>query len=166
MTVRRKLGHDEGAAVLEFAWILPILLALLTVLIPLARAGWEYMVLSRATSHGVRYATKVDVNARCDGTVDGFGQCSGTLRRRPTSGEVDAYVRDAAAPVTVLAVSVAPDPSGSLPGETITVEASYEVSFGPLVGLANTMASLLPGGGNGLLPETTTVSVTARAREE
>jgi hypothetical protein len=151
------LRREEGVSTMELAFILPVLLLLLTLVLPLMKGGWEYMVLSRATAHGVRYATRVDTNVRMSS--------SGFLTRRPTTAEVDAFVRDAVDPLELNSVTVSPEPASSLPGEVITVRAGYEVSFGPLASLANGVKSAFFGGGQ-FLPETKQITVTARGREE
>jgi hypothetical protein len=127
-------------------------------------AGWEYMVMNRASAHGVRYATKVEVNARCDGTVDEVGRCEGELRRRPTTEEVELFVRDAVRPLSVDSVSVRPDPSSSLPGELVTVTITNELSFGLLGEAANRITRAFFGGN--LLPESGTMTARAYGRQE
>ncbi len=151
--------REEGAATVELGIVLPILLILIAGVAPLIKFGLEYMVLSRAVSHGLRYATRVDTNAHY--IPDGV-----TLSRRPSAGEVQAFVMDAAGPLelSVSSVAVAPDPLGALPGEPIKVEATHEVSFGVLADLANAAGELL--GGEGNLANSTTIKVSARGREE
>jgi hypothetical protein len=115
------------------------------------------MVVSRASAHGVRYATRVDTNARVGS--------SGFLTRRPSVTEVEAFVREAAQPLALSSVAVSPEPAGSLPGDLVTVRTRYVVSFGPLASLANGMKSAFFGGGS-FLPESKEITVTARGREE
>jgi hypothetical protein len=157
MSLRAALRREEGIATLELGLLLPILLFLLAVAIPVVQAGWEYMVLSRASAHGIRYATRADTNARVSS--------SGFLTRRPTTAEVEGFVRDAAQPLELESVTVSPEPAGSLPGDLITIRSSYRVSFGPLAGLANGVKSAFFGGGT-VLPESKEITVTARGREE
>ena len=152
----RRLRDDDGVSTLELAWVLPILLLVLSIVLPSLGAGLKYMTLSRATASGIRYATKVDANAR---------ESAVGLTRRPTAAEVDTFVREAAQPLDLQSVDVSPEPAGALPGEAITVTVSHEVSFGPLASLANSLSSVFFGGGE-LLPETTTVTVSARGRQE
>jgi Flp pilus assembly protein TadG len=155
--VRRRLGAEDGISAIQFAFVLPILMLLLVVVAPLVKAGWEYHVLTRATSHGIRYATRVDTNARMS---------EAGLTRRPTATEVAEFVREAASPLDAsgIAVEVTPDPSGAMPGELVTVTATYEISFGPMAELANRMKGLFWGGQ--ILPESSTVAVSAQGREE
>lgn len=152
----RRHGED-GAATVEFALILPILLVIVALMAPLVRAGYEYMVLQRAVSHGVRFASRADVNPRNDG---------GTWTRRPSEAEVQSFVRDAAAPITVAAgdVAVNPIPRLALPGEQITVTANYTIRYGFLADIANSIKTIFFGGA-GLITDRA-VTVSARGREE
>ena len=152
----RRFATDDGSSSFELAWVLPILLLVLALMVPTLQAGWQYMTMSRATASGIRYATRVDPNAR---------ESSVGLTRRPTAAEVDAFVREAAQPLELESVTVTPEPAGALPGEAITVTVSHEVVFGPLASLANGVAGLFFSGGE-LLPETKTVTVSARGRQE
>lgn len=152
----RSLRGDDGASSVELAWVLPVLLLVLSLIVPSLQAGWQYMTMSRATAAGIRYATRVDPNAR---------ESSVGLTRRPTTAEVDTFVREAAAPLDLESVTVTPEPAGALPGEAITVTVSHEVAFGPLASLANGVSALFFGGGE-LLPDVKTVTVSARGRQE
>ena len=153
----RSLRRDDGISTLELAFVLPVLLFLLTLVVPLVMAGWEYMVVSRAAAHGIRYATRVDPNPRVSD--------SGVLTRRPTSTEVQDFVRDSASPLALSSVTVSPEPIATLPGDLITVRATRTVTFGPLAGLANGVKKTFFGGGD-ILPEEKDISVSARGREE
>lgn len=154
---RHGATRDAGSATLELGLLIPVLMLILVTVIPLAIAGWEYMVVSRATSHGVRYATRVDTNAR--------PEPSGGLTRRPTSAEVETFVRDAADPLTLKAVSTSPEPTSTLPGDVITVHSTFDVTFGPMADIANGVSRLFFGRGP-LLPDSVEIAVTARGREE
>src|SRR5688572_23393205 len=142
---------------MELGLLVPVLMLLLVTVLPLVKAGWEYMLVSRASAHGIRYATRVDVNARTTS--------SGVLTRRPTTAEVDAFVRDAASPLSLSSVTVSPEPITTLPGDLITVRTSYTVRFGPLAGIANSVKTSFFGGGD-ILPESKEITVSARGREE
>lgn len=154
-----RLGRDEGSATVELGIVLPVLLILIAGVAPLIKFGLEYMVLTRAVSHGLRYATRVDSNAHY--IHDGV-----TLSRRPSASEVQAFVRDAAGPLelSVADIAVVPDPVGALPGEPVKVEATHEVSFGVLADLANAAKDLI--GGSGDVATSRTITVSVRGREE
>ena len=150
-------ARERGAASVELGLLLPALMVLVAMAAPMLKAGWEYMVVSRAVSSGVRYASRVDVNARVSPT--------GTLTRRPTAAEVQQVVVSAASPLAPGSVTVVPDPSTSLPGEPITVTASFEVTFGPLAQAANAVSNLFfnkPGA----FPVQKLITVSSRGREE
>ncbi len=152
-----KLRRDDGVSSVELGLLLPVLMLLLTVALPLVKGGWEYMVVSRATAHGIRYATRTDPNVHA--------APGGLLTRRPTAAEVDVFVRDAADPIPLTSVTVSPVPAGSLPGEVITLTARYQIGFGPLASVANDVKGLFFGGGD-ILPESKEITVTTRGREE
>lgn len=149
--------REEGASVIELAFVLPVLLLVFAATVPVVKSGWEYLSLTRATAHGVRYASRVDVNAR---------ESSVGLTRRPTADEVEAFVRDAAGGLNLDSVTVTPEPAGALPGEAITVTATYEFTYGPLADIANGVVGLASFGGDQLLPQSKVVTVSATGREE
>ena len=155
--VRRTRG-EEGAAAVEFAIIVSILLMLFTIVAPIVKSGYEYMVLQRAVSHGVRFASRADVNPRVSD--------SGTLTRRPSVAEVQAFVVEAAQPLSVAAgdITVAPEPRVAMPGAQVEVSASYTISYGVLGSIANGIKGALFGGGDVLSDYEVTVS--GRGREE
>lgn len=150
------LRREDGVSILELAFVLPIFLIVLAVTVPIVKAGWEYVSLTNATAHGVRYASRVDTNAR--ESADG-------LTRRPSAEEVEAFVREAAGGLDLSGVTVSPEPSRTLPGETVTVSATYEFSFGPLADMANGVKGLFFGGG-AYLPESKPITVSSTGREE
>jgi Flp pilus assembly protein TadG len=156
--MRRLLRREEGAAALEFGLVLPVLLVLLAMVAPLIKFGYDYMIVQRAAAHGVRYASRTDINPQL--------RSNGTLGRRPIPSEVASFVSASAnGKVSAANVSVAPDPSKALPGEQIKVTINYPMSYGPLADIANGVKAALFGGG-AFLPSTTTVTVSARGREE
>ncbi|MDQ4148855.1 MAG: pilus assembly protein [Actinomycetota bacterium] len=154
----RLLRREEGAAALEFGLVLPILVLLAALTFPLLKAGYEYIVLSRAVSHGIRYASRADENPR-PGPAG--------LTRRPTQQEVADFIRRSAPQISICetCIAVTPDPSGALPGERIQIEASYQVSYGVLDDIANSVNRVLFRGG-AYLPESQPVTVSAWGREE
>lgn len=155
--LRSGANRDEGSATLELGLVVPVLMLILVTVVPLVNAGWEYIVVSRAAAHGIRYATRVDTNVRVSP--------SGDLTRRPTGAEVEAFVRDAAEPLALSEVSVSPEPASSLAGDLITIRSKFNVSFGPVAEIANGVSQLFFGRGP-LLPDSKQITVTARGREE
>lgn len=151
--------NERGAAIVEFQLMLPILLFFLALVAPLVVYGYDYMILQRSAAHGVRFASRADVNVRCADEL-----CS-SYTRRPSPSEVASFVSDASGnKVGPETVTVTPDPRLTLPGERIAVDIGYTVSYGPLADIANTVKSLFFGGGEFLPPSEITVS--AWGREE
>jgi len=154
----RRMRGEEGASAVEFGLILPIMLVLLAFVAPIVKSGYEYMVLQRAVSHGVRYASRVDVNPRSDG--------AGGLTRRPSPTEVKQFVVDSAQPLEVALadITVNPNPRNVLPGAQIEVSAVYLMDYGVMADFANAVKGAFFGGGTFVAPWEVTVS--ARGREE
>ena len=154
----RRMRREEGAAAVEFAIIVSILLLLFTMVVPIVKSGYEYMVLQRAVSHGVRFASRADVNPRVSDT--------GTLTRRPSVAEVQEFVVEAAQPVGVSAanITVTPEPRAAMPGAQVEVEATYTMSYGVLGDIANGIKRALFGGDDVFSDYQVTVS--GRGREE
>ncbi len=150
--------REEGAAAVELGIILPILLVLLAFVAPLIKFGYDYMILQRAASHGVRFASRADANVR-------YAEDDGALTRRPTQTEVANFVRDSSdGKVDPLQVEVVPSPRSALPGEPITVTVGHTISYGPLAEIANAVKAALFGGSP--FPTSTPITVSARGREE
>lgn len=156
--MRRFTRREEGAAAMELAIILPLLLVLMAFVAPLVKFGYDYMVVQRAAAHGVRFASRADINPQL--------RSDGSLGRRPLAAEVKSFVADSSnGKVGAASVSVNPVPSLALPGEQITVTVDYPMSYGPLAEIANAVKGAFFGGG-AFLPSSTTVTVSARGREE
>ncbi len=154
----RRIRGEEGAAAVEFAIIVSILLMLFTMVAPIVKSGYEYMVLQRAVAHGMRFASRADVNPRVSD--------AGTLTRRPSTAEVKQFVVQAAQPVGVAAadITVTPEPKAAMPGAQVEVSATYTMSYGVLGSIANTVKQTFFGGNDVLSDYEVTVS--ARGREE
>lgn len=159
--MRSRLRNDRGVAALELALLLPLLLLILMVAVPLVIEGWDYLVVTGATNSGIRYASRVDENARTTSTFSPACSVSSPTRR-PSPCEVQQFVRQAAMPLAVT-VTVSPDPTLTLPGEPITVTATYTVKF-PLATAVNAFGRLL--GGSLSIPTSTVINITAQGREE
>ncbi|CAN5888940.1 hypothetical protein BH23ACT12_BH23ACT12_05550 [soil metagenome] len=154
-----QLRKEKGSAAVELAIILPVLMMLFAMIAPFVKFGFDYMVVQRAASHGVRYASRADVNGRT--AAD-----SATAVRRPSPTEVANFVRDSSnGKVTPASVTVTPNPRQAVPGEPITVAVVYQMSYGPLTQIINSLKTAFFGGG-AFLPSSTTVTVSARGREE
>jgi Flp pilus assembly protein TadG len=116
---------ERGAALVEIAIFLPLLVFLLAAATSVASIVTGYAKLTDASHAAARYATRAAIDpAR-----------TGTARYRPTADEVEAYVRSIAG-VPIDSVSVTPDPSVARPGTPITVVVVARVSSGPLGAVA------------------------------
>jgi Flp pilus assembly protein TadG len=114
---------DGGAAAVEFALLLPVLLLIVFGIIDFGRALNAQITLTQAAREGARLAA--------------VGQ--------PT-GVVAARTQAAATTLTGVTVTVTPCPSGSGLGTNAVVKASYRFSFITPVGA---IAGLLGGAGIG-----------------
>lgn len=158
MNIRKLRRGERGAAAVEFAMVLPVLMLFLAALAPLIRFGYDYMVVQRAAAHGVRYASRADVNPRLadDGT---------TLTRRPSNTEIAQFVSDSSNGMVAAAdVTVDPPPSLALPGEQIVVTVDQDISYGVLAEIASKVKQTFFGGS--AFPTSQLVTVSARGREE
>lgn len=149
------IKREDGIATLELGLVVPLLVMMLTLVVPVLQLGAGWVQLHRATAAGVRYASRTDTNVR----TSAHG-----LTRRPSAQEVETFVRDAAGPidpddVTTYVDGVERDPHQALPGEAIEVRAGWTVTF-PLAGVVNTLS------GRELLPDEARVEMSAHGREE
>lgn len=157
MNIRKLSRGERGAAAVEFAMVLPVLLLFLTAMAPLIKFGYDYMVVQRAAAHGVRYASRADVNPRV--------AADGSLTRRPSNSEIAQFVSDSSnGMVAATDVTIAPPPSLALPGEQIVVTVNHEISYGSLAEIASKVKQTFFGGS--AFPTSTPVTVSARGREE
>lgn len=141
---------QDGIASVELG-ILAALLALLAVSVtPLAGALAAHHTLARATSEGLRVATKVESNPR-----DGADGCPD--RRRADADAVTAAVRNAAG-IDDLAVAIEHDAASLCdvaPGGAVAVSATHDHDLGVLAETANGLAAVFDGAP--ILPTTLTV---------
>ncbi len=126
-------NHDDrGAAAVELALWLPVLLLLAVGAAAMAGLVVDYGRATDLSARAARYATRSAVDPARPGDA----------RLRPTPAEVDAYVRSIAR-VEVRSVDVSPDPSSSFPGTDVTVRIRSHASLGPLAAVMNSVAALL-----------------------
>jgi len=157
----QRVRNDRGTAAMELSLLLPALLIILMVAVPLVAQGWDYLVVTGATANGIRYATRVDQNAR---TASNFANCSvSSPTRRPSGCEVQAFISQAASPLGV-SVTVNPDPTLTLPGEPITVTSTYTVQF-PMAKAVNWFGKAFFGN-DFSIPTSTVITIVDQGREE
>lgn len=144
---------ERGIAGVELG-ILAAVLALLAVAVtPLAGALAAHHTVARATSEGLRVATKVESNPR-----DGSDGCPD--RRRADADAVIAAVRDAAG-IADLDVTLEHDAASLCdvpPGGEVAIHSSHEHDLGALADTANNLAGIFSNAP--ILP--TALTVTAR----
>lgn len=153
------VSRESGSAAMELGIMLPALLLFIASLAPVFRFGFDYMAVSRAVAHGVRYASRVNPEAE-------YAPDLVTLTRRPTVGQVKEFVRLSSGSVDLsnATISVTPDPWAALSGDTITVEVTHAVALGILDDIVNTAANLV--GGDDYMADSMVMKVSAQAREE
>lgn len=147
-------GSERGIAGVELGILVAVLALLAVVVTPLAGALAAHHTVARATSEGLRVATKVESNPR-----DGSGGCPD--RRRADADTVIAAVLDAADLSDLDAGDVTLEPAALcdvLPGEEVAVRTSHQHDLGVLAETANDLAGIFSS--EPILP--TTLTVTAR----
>jgi Flp pilus assembly protein TadG len=118
-------ARDSGAAAVEFALVLPVLLLVVFAIIDFGRMYWEQVTLTSAAREGVRIAA--------------LGESNPTVVRSKTLGAAPGID---AADITVsldgtTVTSTSPDGTACTPGEQVTVTATTDFSYlTPLPGLA------------------------------
>lgn len=173
---RRRLhrnGDDRGVAAVELGILMTVLLLLAFGALPLYSMLRASQQVSKTSAGTLRYATSVASNGR--------RASDGTLSRRPTFDEVQAFARGAAGDdgvevvVTVCKGATCTDitkdspnharPLPAAAGDTVRLTVSKQLDMSVLGRIANLGARL--SGGEPVFPENdTTVSSTASAREE
>jgi Flp pilus assembly protein TadG len=144
--------RDDGAAVIEFAIVLPLIVLLIFGGTFVARAAITYSTLADLSGRTARYATRVSYDASAP-----------TYALRPSAADVVTYARRAAG--SNIDVTVSPDPANAHPGDLITVTLTARKDLGVIAGAANAIADVMhighPFGDKGL-----SISSTTTMREE
>ncbi len=142
-SLRRTDGRARGQSVVEFALILPVLLALTLTVIDLARAVYYYNTLSNCAREGARFGILLVDQAWGDTEYAAPGNADGEYPSATPYLGTDTIVGRAAAKGGVLnpdqlKVSITHDPYGHEPGFklplTVTVEHPYTPAITYLVG--------------------------------
>jgi Flp pilus assembly protein TadG len=131
MKHRHARSDERGAAAVEMAILVSLLVALLAVVGPLIYAIQEQVYLGRAAGSAARFASATPDRKRFD--CDGNAMAND---RRPSAAQVEREaecVRFGSGPVSSsFSVTVTPDPSTAAPGDRITVTVSDTVDLGLL----------------------------------
>lgn len=123
---------DTGAAAVELALFLPLLVLLMAASVGAVRMVADQNHLNQVTETAARYATR--------SSVDPLHPEPYSTRR--TAAQVEAYVEDLS-DLPVLEVLVTPDPTLAFPGTDVTVSVTVQHDAGPLADAANAVAGLL-----------------------
>lgn len=124
MHASQTLKEESGAAIVEFALVLVLLVGLLMGIVEFGRAYNAKLALQHAVREGVR----VWATAQTDADV---------LQKTK-----DATIFAAEPTVTLAAANVNPGPEGCVPGEPTSVTATYNFQFNtPVVGTQINMSA-------------------------
>lgn len=153
----RRHPSDRGIATVELGLLVGVLALLVVAVAPLAGGLSAHHTIARATSEGLRIATKVQANPR-----DAFDGCPD--RRRTDPATVVAAVRDAA-DIDDLDVTVEPASlCDAHPGARVEVSATHQHELGPLADAANGLAGVF--GDGSMLPSSLTIETHAHGVRE
>ncbi len=111
--VKRLCRSESGAAMVEFAFVLPVLLSLILGVMEIGRALYAYQTLDHAVREGARFAI-----------VRG-SESANTASAQDIQDRVEASAVLDASDLTV-SVSFQPDNN---PGSVVTIQASYDFEF-------------------------------------
>ena len=123
---------ERGAAAVELALFLPILILLMAASVGAVRMVADQNHLNQVTETAARYATRSSVDP-----MD-----AGPYTTRRTAAQVAAYVQELS-DLPVLEVLVTPDPTLAYPGADVTVSVTVQHDAGPLADAANAVSGLL-----------------------
>ena len=139
---RRAAREDAGQSLVEFAMVLPVLLAVVIGIFEFGRAWNVYQVITNAAREGARRAVVP--------TTASEGEVEDVIQDYLDSAALDGDLAD---------VSVDGFDSGTGTPVTVQVDYPYQFQFlGPIVGFL--------GDGSGTLPGSITLSTTAVMRNE
>lgn len=127
----RRIHPERGAAAVELALFLPLLVLLAALSVGAVRMVADQNHLNQVTETAARYATRA-------GTDPG----SVTYSTHRTTAEVIAYVEELS-DLPVLEVLVTPDPTLAFPGDGVTVAITVQHDAGPLADAANALSGLI-----------------------
>lgn len=131
--LRRLASREQGAQIVEFAFLLPIFLLLVFGIIDFGRAYFSWIIITNGAREGARAAA--------------VGVPASTVAGKVQGAVSGLYVTSFSCSTTMGALCITTDNIGGDPGAPVTVSVSYNFSF--LV-LPNIMALAgnpgLPGG--------------------
>ncbi len=128
----RENNNERGAAAVELALFLPMLILLVALSVGAVRMVADQNHLNQVTESAARFATR--------SSVDPLNPEPYSTAR--TSASVAAYVEHLS-DLPILEVVVSPDPTTAYPGTDVTVSITVHHDAGPLADAANAVAGLI-----------------------
>ena len=130
--MKTRFRSERGAAAVELALFLPIMLLLAALSVGAVRMVADQNHLNQITESAARYATR---SAADPGS-------SGPYSTRRTTAEVVAYV-ERLSDLPVLETLVSPEPALTFSGDDVTVTVTVQHDAGPLADAANALVGLI-----------------------
>ncbi len=132
----KRLREQRGAAAVEMAIFVPLLVFLFTGAAFVVRLVLGYHALVDLSETGARYASRAQLDPD-----------TGEYRFRPTAAQVTAYIQSVADErgLDLEGASVSPDPSTAFPGTPITISVTAVVDRGVLGRAAREVGNAFPG---------------------
>jgi Flp pilus assembly protein TadG len=140
--ISHKVIRQKGAAVIEFAIVLPLLVLIVTGLIEYGRLMWNYNALAKATRDAARYLSTVeakDWNAEAT-TANSMVMDAAASAGVDTTGLTTNITCEKSDGGSIACTSIPTDGS-------VTVAVNYEFTIGgwiPVVGMAIKVVELRP----------------------
>jgi hypothetical protein len=150
-----KRRSERGQSLVEFAFVIPLLVILVFGIIDFGMALRAYITVTQATREGARYASVG--NEAGTFSAGGSGDCNGSTTTTAVGRVCSALNGLNLTDVTSVSVSY---PDGKLSGESVRVQASYRYEY---ITPVRTLVNVLSGGA---LDDHLTVSSTTDMRLE
>jgi len=135
--IRLRLRRERGAAAVELALFLPLLVFAFAAVTSVVGLILDYHALTDISSTGARYATRAGLDP----------EDPGEYAFRRSVPQVQAYVNQLASRegLEVESITVSPAPNQSFAGTPITVSVTVRLAEGVLGALARNVADAFPG---------------------
>ncbi len=131
----RRFGRDpRGAALVEFAISLPLLLLVFAVIIEGGRLFWAYQTTASGVRDAARYLARIAPSDSCNGPGDFSGY----------TGRVERIVRETSSGTTLLPSSITVT---SVVPQLLCISVSYSADRAPVAQVTATLEVTFPFGG-------------------
>ncbi len=121
---------QQGAAAIEFAFILPVLLLIFTGMIEYGRVMWHYDVLAKAARDAARYLSSVPASALGGEASSSTSTARSIVANAATQAGVVVTGLDPLAYITITCSPAACTSPASGSGSTVTVAINYPYVIG------------------------------------